>query len=85
MTPLLEAIYRCAMEHRKSNYLQDSRFEAAQAQKMVDSAMEKLTAAGAATADCAQCLTSGYAELYSIHQEAAFLTGLSIGLELSRL
>ena len=85
MTPLLAALYHHALEHRVDRYLEESQEEIADTTHMIQHAMGKLEAAGADISDYAQRLQFGGDTLSSIYQEAGFLAGLSIGLELGRL
>lgn len=85
MQTLLNALYTYAQEHRTDKFLQEEHTEYIQNENMVTSALKQLTAAGGATADYARRVQFGMEVMSTLHEESAFLAGLSMGLELGRL
>ena len=85
MKPLWKALYQYALAHRIDRFLEPAQQELADTQAMVDRALTSLRDMNAAAADYADRMEYGYLVLSSIQEEAHFLAGLSIGLELGRL
>lgn len=84
MDTLLDALYEYAMDHRIDAYLKPDEGELKDTQWMRDKALSALKAMDARTADCAERLEFSQDTLLYLHRRAAFLSGLSIGLQLSR-
>ena len=85
MTPLQTALYLFAAEQRMHGFSQKNGAACWEARRTVDRAAQQLTAMGEAAAEWAWQLRDGMDTLASYQEEASFLTGLSIGLELGRL
>lgn len=85
MNSLYEALYRYAAECRVQPFLHPSRGEEADTLTMIDNSMDYLRALGPGAADHADRVKSGMETLSYINEEALFLAGLSIGLELGAL
>jgi len=82
MNPLYEALFCYAMEHRALTFLRPNRKEESDNLKMVELAIQKLTDMGPEAEDYAQRIQTGLQIISDLNEEAAFLSGLSIGLEL---
>ena len=82
MNSLYYALYQYAMEHRADQFLQDNKQDELENLRMVEQSLHTLSAIDPITADHAQRIYNGLHTISSLHQEAAFLAGLSIGVEL---
>ena len=85
MNSLQYALYQYAMEHRADPFLHENQQEEQENLSMVMRSMQVLSAMDPTIADHAQRIYDGLSTVCSIHQEAAFLAGLSIGVELHRM
>ena len=84
MTDLQRALYQFAQENRVYPLLHPEQQELRDNQAMFQAARERLCALGAEEADLAERMEDGLLRCSSIEQEAVFLAGLAIGLELGR-
>ena len=82
MNSLHYALYQYAMEHRADQFLQENKQDEQENLRMVEQSLKALSAMNPITADHAQRIYNGLHTISSLHQEAAFLAGLSIGIEL---
>ena len=85
MNSLLDALYDYAMEYRIDAYLKPDEKELQDTQRMLDHALSTLKTMSKQAADCAERLEFSQDTLLYLHRRAAFLAGLSIGLELGAL
>lgn len=83
MGPLFEALYDYAVKYRCDTYLLEDEEERQKAEDMVCRAAEELTAQG--HGDLVRQVKDGLSTIYCLGQRSLFRSGLSIGLELSRL
>ena len=84
MTNLQRALYQFAQENRVYSLLHTERQELREGQKLVQEARVGLRALGDEAAGLAEKMEDGMLLGFSIEQEAVFLAGLAIGLELGR-
>ena len=84
MTDLQRALYQFAQENRVYPLLHPEQQELRDNQAMFQAARERLCALGAEEADLAERMEDGLLRCSSIEQEAVFLAGLAMGLELGR-
>ena len=82
MTDLQRALYQFAQENRVYSLLHTERQELREGQKLVQEARAGLRALGDKAAGLAEKMEDGMLLGFSIEQEAVFLAGLAIGLEL---
>ncbi len=82
MNPLYEALFCYAMEHRAVTFLPPNRKEESDNLQMVELSIKKLADMGPEAEDYAQRIQIGMNIISNLNEEAAFLSGLSIGLEL---
>ena len=82
MNSLHYALYQYAMEHRADQFLQENKQDEQENLRMVEQSLKALSAMNPITADYAHRICNGLYTISSLHQEAAFLAGLSIGIEL---
>ena len=82
MTDLQRALYQFAQENRVYSLLHTDRQALREGQKMVQEARAGLRALGDEAAGLAEKMEDGMLLGFSIEQEAVFLAGLAIGLEL---
>lgn len=85
MKTLYGTLYVYAQEHRVNRFLLRRRTESLQAQRCADQALEQLAAMGTIAAGCAEQLQKSMFLQAGLDSQAAFLAGLSMGLELGRL
>ena len=85
MTELQAALYRYARESRVEGFLRPERRELEANRRMVGEAMASLSAMGEAPADLARRVEQGLQLCADLEQEAGFLAGLAVGLELGRM
>ena len=79
MKSLYDTLFTYAMEHRVSRFHQGHRGE------RLDTAVQTLRNMGGPAADCLARIEGAAADLSLIHERAAFLAGLSMGMELGAL
>ena len=84
MTDLQRALYQFAQENRVYSLLYTGRQELWEGQKLVQEARAGLCALGDEAAGLGEKMEDGMLLGFSIEQEAVFLAGLAIGLELGR-
>ena len=84
MTDLQRALYQFAQENRVYSLLHTGRQELWEGQKLVQEARAGLCALGDEAAGLAEKMEDGMLLGFSIEQEAVFLAGLAMGLELGR-
>lgn len=84
MTDLQRALYQFAQENRVYSLLHTERQELREGQKLVQEARAGLCALGDEAAGLAEKMEDGMLLGCSVEQEAVFLAGLAIGLELGR-
>ena len=84
MTDLQRALYQFAQENRVYSLLHTDRQALREGQKLVQEARTGLRALGDKAAGLAEKMEDGMLLGFSIEQEAVFLAGLAIGLELGR-
>ena len=84
MTDLQRALYQFAQENRVYSLLHTEQQELREGQKLVQEARAGLRALGDKAAGLAEKMEDGMLLGFSIAQEAVFLAGLAIGLELGR-
>ena len=82
MTDLQRALYQFAQENRVYSLLHTEQQELREGQKLVQEARAGLRALRDEAAGLAQKMEDGMLLGFSIEQEAVFLAGLAIGLEL---
>lgn len=85
MDSLYDTLYVYAQEHRVNRFLLRRRTESLQAQRCADQALEQLASMGNKAERCAGQLQESMSLQAGLDSEAAFLAGLSMGLELGRL
>ena len=85
LNPLCDALYTYAMEYRAAAFLHTNKQEERENLRMVESAIQNLNSMGPAAADWAERIQNGLDAISAIQEQAAFLAGLSIGLELGAL
>lgn len=85
MKTLLDTLFFYAAEERVDRFLQPDKKELLAELDMVNHALDKLREAGAESADLAGRIESGTDTAAFLQQRAAFVSGLSIGLELGAL
>ena len=85
MNSLQYALYQYAMEHRAAQFLLENKQDELENLRMVEQSVNALSYKNPITADHAQRIYDGLSTVSSLHQEAAFLAGLSIGVELHRM
>ena len=85
MKTLYDTLFTYAMERRVFRFQQRHRGELLHAQARLDTAAQTLRDMGGPAADCLEHMARASADLSFIHEQAAFLAGLSIGLELGAL
>ena len=85
MTPLQQALYAFCLQQRADQYLAENRKEYKENLAMARRALHQLTEAGDPWSDLAQRVEYGLAVAEAVEKEAAFLAGLSLGQELSRI
>ena len=84
MTDLQRALYQFAQENRVCSLLQTDQQALWEGQKLVQEARAGLCALEDEAAGLAEKMEDGMLLGFSIEQEAVFLAGLAIGLELGR-
>ena len=84
MTDLQRALYQFAQENRVYSLLHTEQQELREGQKLVQEARAGLRVLGDEAAGLAEKMEDGMLLGFSIEQEAVFLAGLAIGLELGR-
>ena len=84
MTDLQRALYKSAQETRVYSRLHTEQQALWEGQKLVQEARAGLYALGDEAAGLAEKMEDGMLLGFSIEQEAVFLAGLAIGLELGR-
>ena len=82
MTDLQRALYQFAQENRVYSLLYTGRQELWEGQKLVQEARAGLCALGDEAAGLAEKMEEGMLLGFSVEQEAVFLAGLAMGLEL---
>ncbi|MBO5339944.1 MAG: hypothetical protein J6A62_02985 [Oscillospiraceae bacterium] len=85
MKSLSDTLFTYAMEHRVSRFQQGHRGALLSAQARLDANAQTLRDMGRPAADCLEHMAKASADLSLIHERAAFLAGLSMGLELGAL
>lgn len=85
MKTLSDTLFTYAMEHRTDLFLQEDRDEVRDEQAMVNKALDALRAMGGETAGWVERIEHGADALSYLNERAAFLAGLSMGLELGAL
>lgn len=85
MNTLYDTLFSYANEHRVGRFLREDREQLQDEQAMVNQALEVLHAMGGDTADQAARIERGTDALSYLNERAAFLSGLSMGLELGGL
>ena len=85
MTPLQQTLYDFCLQQRVDQYLAENQKEYEENMAMAQRALDQLAQAGEPWADLAQRVEYGLAVTEAIEKEAAFLAGLSLGQELSRI
>lgn len=84
MTGLQTILYQYAQEQYVPVLLHPNQKELRDNQKMAEEALEQLNALGEEAAGMVKRMEDGMLVCSSIEQEAGFLAGLAIGLELGR-
>ena len=84
MTDLQRALYQFAQENRVYSLLHTEQQELREGQKLVQEARAGLRALGDEAAGLGEKMEDGLLRCSSIEQEAVFLAGLAMGLELGR-
>ena len=84
MTDLQRALYQFAQENRVYSLLHTEQQELREGQKLVQEARAGLRALGDEAAGLAEKMEEGMLLGFSVEQEAVFLAGLAMGLELGR-
>ena len=84
MTDLQRALYQFAQENRVYSLLHTEQQELREGQKLVQEARAGLYALGDEAAGLVKKMEDGMLLGFSIEQEAVFLAGLAMGLELGR-
>ena len=85
MNDFYDTLFFYAVEERADRFLREDKKELMDELDMVNHALDELRAAGGKGAELAERIESG-TEIAAFFQErAAFLSGLSMGLELSAL
>ena len=85
MKTLLDTLFFYAAEERADRFLLDDKKELMDELDMVHHALDELRAAGDRGADLADRIESGTDSAALFQERAAFLSGLSMGLELGAL
>ena len=85
MKTLSDALFSYANEHRIGRFLREDREELREEQAMVDKALSALYAMGGEADGWAERIEHGTQALSCLSEHAAFLAGLSMGLELGAL
>lgn len=85
MNTLSDILFSFAMERRIGRFLREDRETLRDERRMVDCALDTLGAAGGESADLVKRVSQGTDALAYLNERAAFLSGLSIGLELAAL
>lgn len=85
MKSLSDTLFTYAMEHRAGRFQQGHRGDLLTAQARLDTAAQTLRDMGGTAADCLEHMAKASADLSLLHERAAFLAGLSMGLELGAL
>lgn len=85
MKTLSDTLFSYANEHRVGRFLREDREELRDEQALVNRALEALHAMGGDAAGWAERIEHGADALSYLNERAAFLSGLSIGLELGAL
>lgn len=85
MNTLYDALFFYAAEERTDRFLREERKELLAELDMVNHALDELRATGATGADLAGRIERGTDTAALFQERAAFLSGLSIGLELGAL
>lgn len=85
MKSLSDTLFTYAMEHRASRFQQGHRGALLTAQARLDTAVNDLRSMGGKAAECAGRVESASGDLSYLNERAAFLAGLSMGLELGAL
>lgn len=84
MTDLQKVLYQYAQERLVMGLLYRDREEWHQAERAEELAQDRLEELGPKVATLARQLCDRQVERFSLEQEAVFLAGLSLGLELGR-
>ena len=84
MTNLQRALYQFAQENRVYSFLHAEQQALWEGKKLVQEARAGLCALGDEAAGLAEKMEDGMLLSFSIEQEAVFLAGLAMGLELGR-
>lgn len=85
MKTLYDTLFSYANEHWVGRFLREDREELRDEQAMVDKALNALHAMGGEANGWAERIEHGTDALSYLNERAAFLSGLSIGLELGAL
>ena len=85
MKTLSDTLFSYANEHRVGRFLREDREELRDEQALVNRALEALHAMGGDAAGWAERIEHGTDALSYLNERAAFLSGLSMGLELGAL
>ena len=85
MQSLYDALFTYAMEHRTNRFLREDREELRDKQAMVTKSLDALHAMGGEAAGWAERMEESTVALSFLNERAAFLAGLSMGLELGAL
>ena len=85
MKTLYDTLFFYAAEERADRFLRDDRDEVRDEQAMVGKALDALHAMGGEAARWAERIEHGTEALSYLNERAAFLSGLSMGLELGAL
>ena len=84
MTDLQRVLYQFAQENRVYSLLHTDQQELREGQKLVQEARAGLRALGDEAAGLGEKMEDGMLLGFSIEQEAVFLAGMAMGLELGR-
>lgn len=84
MTPLQQTLYDFCLQQRADQYLAENQAEYEDSLSMALGALDQLKQAGEPWSDLAQRVEYGLTAAEAIRAEAIFLSGLSLGQELSR-
>lgn len=85
MNTLYDTLFFYAAEERTDRFLQEDKKELVAELDMVNHALDELRSAGDKGADLAGRIESGTDAAALLNERAAFLAGLSVGLELGAL
>lgn len=85
MNTLYDTLFFYAAEHRTDRFLREDRDEVQDEQAMVNQSLDALRSMGGEVAGWVERMEHGRDALSYLNERAAFLSGLSIGLELGAL